>query len=103
MKKIEKILCRKSYEKSYDLQGEKISFEKGKLYDCYLWGYYVDYYAYVLFESEKGLFFDKNEYKWYGPGNTSAHAKFEEHFYSPEETKNISRTKLIDKILDETI
>jgi hypothetical protein len=95
MEKIEKVLCKKTWEgKKYS---NSHSFEEGEYYDSSLNG---SLYIYIFFknsnEQYKGIFFPKNQGM---SGFNVSHEKFEDHFYSPGETKNITRIKLIDRML----
>lgn len=93
-----KVLCKKSYHYKMfykDKDGYEIYLsDEGKLYD-YTYdaiGEYYMIYNNISNDATYGIsyFHTKEEY-----GN-----KFEEYFYTPEETKNILRTKLIERMLE---
>jgi len=80
-----KILCKKSYN----------NFKKGELYNALHLERYFTFSAVLPIETAENVktFFIK------GRKRDTNFPIFEEYFYTPEETQNILRTELIDKIL----
>ena len=88
-----KVLCKKNYE----------CIDKSPFVD-------VRFYENQTYEYNKKInspwhsVIDNGQHRWLFAGvNGWCEEGFHEYFYTPEETKNILRTKLIDKILDESI
>jgi hypothetical protein len=90
-----KVLCKKSIIRDADIKygRRRCEFIKDSLYECY---YFTDKFIFVKDKiNPSNCSFPSNEWSF------GCSKDLEKYFYSPEETINVLRTKIIDKILNE--
>lgn len=79
-------LCKEDYNEQEKITGKRWDFKKDELY--YIEKWIFDSY-YIKDHTEFGIIFGKYQ------------TVFLNHFYDPDETLCVMRTKLIDKILND--
>ena len=95
-----KVLCKKSYYEKIpykDKAGYEIYLsDKDKLYDC-TYDEVGEFYMIYNNISNNAKYGVSYFHTYCLPGGRN---RFEEYFYTPEETKNILRSKLIERMLE---